>query len=150
MREYYIFQCPRCGEDVTSDDDYCQICGWLVDGSSYKTEPELVKNTKENETICSIVWLKEYRGYIFTQLKVDLTPTHLKGKLNFAMMNFNSHHFYIFKENEYPYLSENIQINLNLDNYDSFIKDGCTIFFDKKHFSSIDIGILKLFNYGND
>ncbi|MDO4729550.1 MAG: hypothetical protein Q4B43_11180, partial [Bacteroidota bacterium] len=73
----------------------------------------------------------------------------LKGHFNSAMMSFTPSNFYVFKKNKYPYLSENIQINLELDYYDSFAKDYYNVFFDKRDFSTLDVEILKSFNYGN-
>ena len=156
-REFYIIRCPRCGgENVISDDEYCQTCGYdlgpyLRINSINRNNRELVDDAKEEQTICVIVSCQKSGIFAFTQLKKDITPKSLLKNLSSQgtrmMEEPNPYHFYVFKNNKYPYLTEGVQINLNLENYDRIMIQGYSIFFDKSDFSKWDIEELKTYNF---
>ena len=147
---YEHYECSRCGEETSEDDDYCQICGHSF--NSIQNNVELENSAKKDETICVIVGAQKSGIFTFTQLKKDMTPKMLLNLPSFQgkrmMAEPNPYQFYVFKTEKYPYLSQGTQINLNLDNYEQFrTSSGHTIYFDKHHFSQFDINELKTYNF---
>lgn len=145
---YDVYHCSRCGEETNEFEDYCQICGHTFNTIQNIKQDELVNDTQENETICVIIWIEKYMGFTFTQIKQDTTPQNLSEKIAFRFMREpHPGEYYVFKSQKYPHLREGTQINLNLDNYDSFRKGNGVVYFDRNHFSVSEINILKQFNY---
>lgn len=145
---YDVYECSRCGEEIDEFDDYCQICGHTFNQIQNIGQGGIVDNTQEGETICIITWINKYMGFTFTQIQQDMTPQSISGALTYRLMGEPLPcEYYVFKTEKYPYLNEGTQINLNLDNYDSFKKGYGVVYFDKNDFSAMDILKLKSFDY---
>ena len=147
---YEHFECSRCGEEANELADYCQICGHNFD--SIEEETYLEDTASDYESICIVFGARKSSQFIFTQLKIDMTPSHLLNIPGFngqrMMAEPNHYHFYVFKSNKYPHLREGTQINLNMDYYESFYTSNrFRIYYDKRHFSITDINELKSYNF---
>lgn len=149
--EYQIFNCPRCGQSVTSDDEYCQTCGYNLESYSPPAKSwGYVEEADEDETFCIVVDVQQSFYFTLAHLKTDTTPKHLLNLPTFQenrFMTYSPNDYYIFKTEKYPYLSEGRRINLKLGNYESIDINGFKILFDRTDFSQEDIEELKTYNF---
>ena len=145
---YEQYECSKCGTEVYEDDENCQVCGHYFNSVQNKT---ILENTvSEEETICVVIGCSQKnRLFTFAQLKVDTTPPFLRKlpDYRYRMMSENPNEFYVFKTEKYPNLYQGQQINLNLNHYDSYMTNGNTIRYDKRHFSVSDVIELKTYRF---
>ena len=142
-------KCSKCGEIAYDDDDeYCQLCGHSF--SSVQNITKVEDTNSEVETICIVYHCcVRTRLFIVAQLQVDTTPAHLRNNPMFQrrMMGVSMDDLYVFKTDEYPYLREGQQINLNLKHYDNFrTTKGYKILYDSRHFSKPELS--ELYHFG--
>ena len=146
---YEHYECSNCGKTTYEDAEYCQICGHSF--GSIQNNVVLKGSVDEDETVCIFVEVQKSGVFTFTQLKKDVTPKSLLNLSSFQgqrMMAGFPTDIYVFKTEKYPYLSQDAQINLNLNHYHKFETDnGWTIYFDHRHFSQFDIAKLKRYNF---
>ena len=108
-------------------------------------------NAKENETICVIVSVHRNENFIFSQIKKDVTPKIMLNMPSFQgrmMEEPNQYEFYVFKSEKHPYLTQETQLNLELNNYTYFrTHNDFTIYYDKRHFTISEINELKTYKF---
>ena len=107
-----------------------------------------MKNNEEL-TFCRIVISQKFGDFIFTQLKIDETPSMLKDRGTRYWTEPQYNHFYVFMYDQYPYLAQGVEVELNLENYQNFRSiNNSVVHFDKFHFSALDIAELHTCAFG--
>ncbi len=145
-------KCSSCGEDTSENSGLYQKSGNTYNSTEDEDEVDLEDGEDDGTTVCFVVDAKSSGIFTFAKLKIDITP---KSLLKLPMYQDNRwmaepdhYEFYVFKTNKYSDLSKDSLLYLNFDNYDNFkTSNGYTIYFDKTHFSQIDIKELKTYTF---
>ena len=106
------------------------------------------KASSEDElTMCIIETIQTMSGYIFTQLKIDVTPQALidYGSDSKVYQEAHPYRFYVFKESTELALGDKVFLNLN--KFDYFFKNKVKVFYNKEEFDEIDRLELLMIDY---
>jgi hypothetical protein len=144
------FECSNCGTETFEDAEVCQVCGKTFDDT--KKEAELSETTDEQETMCIVVGANYSGKFVFTQLKIDITPKHMIDQEFMAdrrmMKEANPYEFYVFQSSLHPNLSQGVQVNIELGKYDYFVTSNYVqVRYNKEQFSDSDVTQLKSFKF---
>ena len=144
---YEYFECSNCGEQTSEFDEYCQICGHEFNQVVRYNFDQLEEIDNKNLTICQITFKEDLNNFSFTMLKIDTTPDYMKNdERGIRWFNESLRTYYVFKRNLHI-LGVGQQINLNLDDFDSFhTENHFNIYYNKKEFSQFEIDDLKTYN----
>lgn len=144
---YEYFECSNCGEQTSEFDEYCQICGHEFNQVVRYNFDQLEEIDNKNLTICQITFKEDLNNFSFTMLKIDTTPDYMKNdERGIRWFNESLRTYYVFKRNLHI-LRVGQQINLNLDDFDSFhTENHFNIYYNKKEFSQFEIDDLKTYN----
>lgn len=114
-----------------------------------KITPKQNNTNYDNLTFCKIEAINYRFGFYFTHLKIDITPQTLidSGSMNKLFQEAHPYRFYVFKELYNSNLDIGTEMNLDLEKFDHFSKNGIQVFYHREQFNEVDISILEDFQY---
>lgn len=117
--------------------------------SNPKSYPTKDKRTNELEDSCKVVMSEKSEIYLFTQLKIDITPSTLEqlDSLNEnKLFTQNPYDFYVFNS-----LYANFEIGdivyVEIKNFERFKQNEFNIIYPSNHFDFIEVENLKTFDF---
>ena len=145
-----FYECSKCGNTFKRNQFKCPSCNNISIGIQHKKNSfEFEEPNNDDLTICGVVSTQTSDNFIFTELKIDNTPNELTDRPFFQqnrMFKQDSNTFYMFNQSKMSIITGQ-QLNLNLKNFDHFIKDGFSIFYNRKDFTNHEIIELKSYNF---
>ena len=134
---YEHYECSKCGEETQKGEDYCEICGHSFSQPINVPQYQNIEKEEINKTVCIVISAQPSGIFMFTELKVDMTPKHLLHLPQFQnqrMFKEPHNEFYVFKRDK-QHIYVNQVLNLDMNEFEHFSKPNFVkVFFNKKGF----------------
>ena len=146
FKKYEFYECPKCGEELSKSEEYCQTCGFEIGENTVCKDDQLVQINNQDLTICQITFKEDLNNYTFATLRIETTPDCTNNEdREFGWFSEPLNTYYVFKK-KLHHLNVGQQLNLNLKDFELFhTLNHFSVYYNKYDFTDDEISDLKTY-----